>query len=387
MDGVHDSRNQLLHPAAGVREIGKLPTSNQVESSLEQGLYGAGDLPTLGQPTKFELTTGQAQGLFTQVPGQQAPIPAIVSNDYGRGKSLLFAFDLAAMMTADVVQANSQLAGLVTTSASYGASGSPTLTLGDVTQLSASINNQGTRTVSFKAEATLPAALASIATAPQAQVVTNADGSTLATWNFSLAGGATQELGWLVRAMQTGSFSVPLSIYSLPSAGSSLPPKLRVTTTFAVDVKDAASLLQQSLADECTRWSPRLRTRPTRAKALTPSARGDRPARPGQLRAGHRAVAGRGRRADRHHVGGHHSGPKRRLPGTRSHYRCAVHPALRHRGLPVSRGGKNNDHEHDHSVRPGGMRSRPQALAQASAVAGLARPRNSSQGVQPTNAT
>ncbi|ROZ79736.1 carboxypeptidase regulatory-like domain-containing protein [Ramlibacter sp. WS9] len=247
MDGVHDSRNQLLHPAAGVKEIGKLSTSNQVEHSLEPGLYGAGDLPTLGQPTKFELTTGAAQGLFTQVPGQQAPVPAIVSNDHGRGKSLLFAFDLAAMITADVVQANSQLAGFVSTSASYGVSGSPTLTLGDITQLSASINNQGTRTVSFKAEATLPAALASISTAPQAQLTVNTDGSTLATWNFTLAGGATQELNWLVRATQAGSYSVPLSIYSMPNVGSSLPPKLRVTTTFVVDVKDAASLVQQPL--------------------------------------------------------------------------------------------------------------------------------------------
>jgi hypothetical protein len=247
MDGVHDSRNQLLHPAAGVKEIGKLSTSDQVEHSIEQGLYGAGDLPTLGQPTKFELTTGQAQGLFTQVPGQQAPVPAIVSNDHGRGKSLLFAFDLAAMITADAVQANSQLAGFVTTSASYGASGSPTLTLGDITQLSASITNQGTRTVSFKAEATLPAALASIATSPQAALTANSDGSVLATWNFTLAGGATQELGWLVRATQAGSFSVPLSIYSMPAAGSSLPPKLRATAAFAVDVKDAASLLQQPL--------------------------------------------------------------------------------------------------------------------------------------------
>jgi len=245
MDGVHDSRNQLLHPAAGVKELGKLPERDQVASSTEQGLYGAGNLPTLGQPTKFELTTGLAQGLFSQMPGSQAPVPAIVSNDFGRGKSLLFAFDLAAMLTADVVQASAPLAQFVITSASYGASGSPTLTLGDLTQLNASISNQGTRTVAFKAEATLPVGLASIATIPQAQLTANSDGSTLATWSFSLAGGATQELGWLVRAGQTGSFSVPLSIYSMPNAGSSLPPKLRASTAFTAEVKDAQTLLQQ----------------------------------------------------------------------------------------------------------------------------------------------
>lgn len=47
--------------------------------------------------------TGRARP--KQVPGQQPPLP-VVSNDFGQGKSLLFAFGLAAMVTVDVVQAN-----------------------------------------------------------------------------------------------------------------------------------------------------------------------------------------------------------------------------------------------------------------------------------------
>lgn len=248
MDGVHDARNQLLHDSAGVKEIGKLPTSNHAASLAEAGLYGSQNLATLGQPTRFEPTTGAVEGLFTHVPGQQAPIPAVVRNDWGQGKSLLFAFDLAAMITADVVQASGQLAAFVSASASHAASGSPTLTLGDVTQLAASIGNLGPRTVAFRAEATLPAALASLATSPPAQLAANNDGSTQAIWSFSLPGGASQELAWLVRAGQAGSYSVPLAIYSLPSAGSSLPPKLRASTNFEVQVKDAPGLLQQALS-------------------------------------------------------------------------------------------------------------------------------------------
>ncbi|MDF2464328.1 MAG: repeat protein [Ramlibacter sp.] len=247
MDGVHDSRNQLLHAAAGVKEIGKLPDANLTAALAETGVYGNQAFATRGQVTRFELTTGSAEGLFTQVPGQQAPIPAVVSNNYGRGKSLLYAFDLGSMVTADALQADAQLRGFITTSATYTASGSPTLTLGDVTQLSASINNLGTRTVALRAEATLPVGMVSLATSPQAQLTANTDGSTHAVWAFTLPGGAAQDLTWLVRVAQTGSFTEPLAIYSLPSAGGTLPPKLRATTSFTLQVRAAATLLQDAL--------------------------------------------------------------------------------------------------------------------------------------------
>lgn len=247
MDGVHDSRSQLLHDVAGVKEIGKLSTGYQV-AQIGERVYPAQALATSGQVTKFELTSGVAQGLFTQISGNQAPVPAIVSNDYGRGKSLLFAFDLAAMLAADAMQADAQLRGFVSASASHAASGSPTLTLGDVTQLSASVSNTGTRTAAFRVEATLPEGLASIATSPTAQLTANSDGTRQAIWSFTLSGGASQEIGWLVRAMQTGSFGVPLSIYSLPAAGGNSLPQLRATKSFTLDVKDAQSLLQQAQA-------------------------------------------------------------------------------------------------------------------------------------------
>lgn len=237
MDGVHDSRNQLLHDAAGVKHIGKLPARNQVAALADGSLYGSQNLPTLGQSTRFELTTGTSQGGF-------GADPAVVSNDYGRGKSLLYAFDLAGMITADSVGADAQLAGFVRASASHAASASPTLTLGDITQLSASITNQGTRTVAFKAEATLPAGLNSVATAPSAQLTINSDGTMLATWNFTLAGGATQELTSQVRAAQTGSYSVPFAIYSMPNPGSALPPKLRTSANVVLEVQDAAQVQQ-----------------------------------------------------------------------------------------------------------------------------------------------
>lgn len=238
MDGVHDSRNQLLHEVAGVQDIGKLAVRDQVAQLAEGGLYGAGQLPTLGQPGRFSPTTGQAQGLF-------GTVPAVVSNDWGTGKSLLWAFDLAGMVTADQMAANGQLAAFVAASASHATSGTATLTVGDLTQISASVTNQGSRTVSFKAEATLPVGLTSIGTQPAAQLTQNTDGSTKAVWNFTLEGGKTQPLAWTVKAAQAGSYSVPLQVYSLPRAGSTAAPKLRAEASIEVQVQDGAALVQQ----------------------------------------------------------------------------------------------------------------------------------------------
>jgi hypothetical protein len=252
---------------AGVKLVGKLSVANQAATLTADGLYGTQVLPTLGKHEKFELTTGTLQGKFAGGSGhhhddhgrstvmttsggggggsQSWSAPAVVSNDFGSGKSLLFAFDLAAMVTADVVQANGQLSTFVNTSATNAASGTVTLTLGDVTQVVASATNQGTRTVSFKAEATLPAGLTSMATVPAAQLVTNANGTVQATWNFTLAAGATQDLRWTVQAGQTGNFEVPFSIYSLPRAGSTAPPKLRASGTASLEVKTGTELAQK----------------------------------------------------------------------------------------------------------------------------------------------
>jgi large repetitive protein len=248
MDGVHDSRNQLLHSVAGVKELGKLPTSNQAAIMATDGVYGQQVLPTLGQPGKFELITGQTQGVFTQIPGEQAPVPAVVSNAYGQGRSLLFAFDLAAMISANGASAQNQLGAVVTTSASQTASGSPTLTIGDLTLLATSVTNQGTRTVVFRAEATVPAGLTITAVAPEGTVSTDASGSSTVTWVFSLSAGSTRELGLQLRALQPGSYAVPLVIHSMPAPGSTLPPRVRYSGTFPLEVKDAASMLHQALA-------------------------------------------------------------------------------------------------------------------------------------------
>ncbi|MBI5278679.1 MAG: carboxypeptidase-like regulatory domain-containing protein [Burkholderiales bacterium] len=248
MDGVHDSRNQLLHDVAGVRETGKLPQDNQVIQLAEGGLFAAGPLATLGQPTTFELAGGAAQALFSQLPGNQSPAPALVSNAFGQGRSLLFAFDLAGMIALDASAADAPLRGLAGAAIAHAVSESAPLTLGDLSTVHASVTNQGSRTVSLSVTATLPAGLAPLQASGVPQLTPNADGSTAAVWTFSLTGGATAGIEWLVRADAARGYSVPIQVHSLPAAGGTAAPRLRESTSASLEVLDAAALLHGALS-------------------------------------------------------------------------------------------------------------------------------------------
>ena len=83
MDGVHDARNQLLHDVAGVKHMGKLASRDQATSLSEGGLYAAQSLPTLGQPTRFELAGGKSEGeITTQFPMTQLEGLGLLKMDF-----------------------------------------------------------------------------------------------------------------------------------------------------------------------------------------------------------------------------------------------------------------------------------------------------------------
>jgi hypothetical protein len=97
LEGEHDSRNALLHPVAGVKQQGKLNTTDQALTFPGTAIYPAGSLATLGRPTKFELVGGQSHATFSS-PGDQGDTPAVISNLFGQGRSIVFAFDLLRML-------------------------------------------------------------------------------------------------------------------------------------------------------------------------------------------------------------------------------------------------------------------------------------------------
>ncbi len=94
VDGLHDQRNSELDDIAGIRYRGKPPQPSTVVVS--SAVLPAGSFAYLGNPLRLDLTTGQAHARF----GSSSGDPAIVINQFGRGKSMHIAFDLAATLQA-----------------------------------------------------------------------------------------------------------------------------------------------------------------------------------------------------------------------------------------------------------------------------------------------
>ena len=86
---AHDERNHGLDAIVGVKVQGKHNPANQT-INVTGATSPAGSIVTEGRPLKLQLTSGQTQAVFPA----EASGPAIVSNQYGQGRALLFAFDL-----------------------------------------------------------------------------------------------------------------------------------------------------------------------------------------------------------------------------------------------------------------------------------------------------
>jgi hypothetical protein len=256
MDGEHDDRNQLLHAVAGVKYRGKLGRSNLTASIPSGSLFAQGSLPTQGQPPKFELIGGQRQASFT---GSYASTPAIISNTYGNGRSLLFAFDLVGMVTDGP---GAQVGQLVETAAGHVASGTAALTVGDTAAIVASVSNQGTRTVTVQVQGDLPAGVAHLGASPEPESVD----AVKAVWSLILPGGTTQDVLWRVRSTQAGTATLALTVHSVPEGTGTLA--LHAASEVKLGVADGATLLQSVLPALQALQPPTSSGRSAKSKAL-----------------------------------------------------------------------------------------------------------------------
>jgi hypothetical protein len=250
-DGVHDSRNQLLHSAAGVKQIGKLPGSGYAAIIAAGSVFDAGSLATLGQPTRFELTTGQP---IAQYAGGSHP--AIVLNRYGEGMSVLHAYDLAAMLAAAGGSTNAQLRALVQDTLDSVASAAGSLTQGDVALLVTSITNRGASAVGVEARATLPAGASVVDASPAAELIAaTANAPAQVVWRLSLAPDASVDLRLRVRVDTDSAttLTIPVAVSARPSSSSgaytlqgTLAHELNVVP--GAPLADAAAAAIQALA-------------------------------------------------------------------------------------------------------------------------------------------
>ena len=87
VDGVHDSRNQLLHTAMGVKFQGKLPLRQVVVDVDDTTVFDTAQFDIRDKTVRFQLAGAHIDGRFNN--GD----PAVLTRDFGRGHTVSLSFD------------------------------------------------------------------------------------------------------------------------------------------------------------------------------------------------------------------------------------------------------------------------------------------------------
>jgi len=202
LDAMHDERNHGLDAVAGTDVHGKLGVTSPT-INVSGPIFAPGTLASFGRPLQLDLSTGVVQAVFAAAPDR----PAIVSNQYGLGRGILFAYNLvAALMT----QPSSAQNDLVSAAIGWVAPApAAVLEARSYTVLRARVTNVGGEANELKATFTPPAGTTVLGTAPKA----DPDVTNRPVWSFSLLSGATQNLDIALRLpANTGSFTANISI-------------------------------------------------------------------------------------------------------------------------------------------------------------------------------
>jgi len=203
LDAMHDERNHGLDAVAGTDVHGKLGVTSPT-INVSGPIFAPGTLASFGRPLQLDLSTGVVQAVFAAAPDR----PAIVSNQYGLGRGILFAYNLVgALMTQPSSAQNDLVSAAISWVAPAPAAVSEARTY---TVLRARVTNVGTA-ADLKATFTPPAGATVLGTAP----VATPDASGRAVWNLTLDSGATKNLDVALRLpANTGSFTANISIDS-----------------------------------------------------------------------------------------------------------------------------------------------------------------------------
>ncbi len=228
LDAVHDERNHGLDTIVGTNVHGKLGVTGPA-INVSGPIFTQGTLGSSGRPLQLDLTTGAAQAAFAASPDR----PAIVTNQYGQGRGILFAYNLvAALMT----QPSSAQNDLVSAAIGWVAPAPAAMSEArSYTVLRARITNLGTG-ANLIATFTPPAGATVLATAPAVDVPPPPSGRPV--WSFTLDSGATKNLDIGLRLpAATGSFSASLSV----DLNTGLPSPFTSFVTLAVESSDTVA--------------------------------------------------------------------------------------------------------------------------------------------------
>jgi len=225
LDAVHDERNHGLDTVAGTKVHGKLSEPNQT-INVNGPIFAPGTLPSFGRPLQLDLTTGAAQAVFAY-PSR----PAVVTNLYGLGRGILFAYDLVDTI---VTQPSSALNDFVSAGIAWVTPALVTVSEARTyTVLRARITNLGIG-ANLIATFTPPTGATVLGTAPAAQP----DAIGRQVWSFALDSGATKNLDIGLRLpAATGSFSASLSV----DLSTGLPSPFTSFTTLVVESAESVA--------------------------------------------------------------------------------------------------------------------------------------------------
>ncbi|UXI70439.1 carboxypeptidase regulatory-like domain-containing protein [Tahibacter amnicola] len=188
IDGAHDNRNNQLDEVGGFAFRGKLSEQNQDVQGMGT-LFPNVRVNTFGRGLRLSPTTAQAESIFWS-----SKTPAIISNTYGQGHALTYAFDLYEVLLRNGSEpASAQLfdSGLIYAAPTVVA---PDYAGGGLVPVTTTVTNQGDALdLRLLTQVTTPATVEKALPEPTAS--TNRS----ATWDFNLPVDATRTFDVEVR--------------------------------------------------------------------------------------------------------------------------------------------------------------------------------------------
>jgi len=235
VDAAHDERNHGLDAIVGVNVQGKRNPADQM-INVTGAIFAASSIATEGRPLKLQLTTGQAQAVFPA----EANGPAIVSNQHGQGRALLFAFDLVGTLMTQ--PRSSALQDLSQAALGWLVPAVPaTATAGDHTVIRTRVQNLGLA-VTARVTLSLPQGALLVSTTPAA----TPDANGRPVWTQSLDSGQSADLAAAIRLPATsGDTSAQAAVETIKN-GQATPYN---TCSLALSVTDAGTVNAQVVAD------------------------------------------------------------------------------------------------------------------------------------------
>ena len=190
VDGVHDNRNKVFDAVTGILYRGKIGETN-LPVRFNGPLFDGQRLRSVGRAIKPETNGSTPQAVFEgSMP--QAYGPAVLSNVYGNGHSMLFGFDLASSLAHEPGWLPVLRSALVAVAPTVG----EVPMGGALVPLRTTITNQS-EAVDLEVKVKLPAGASYLTSSPQAEFD---EASDTVRWMLFLSAGQTASLDLQVRA-------------------------------------------------------------------------------------------------------------------------------------------------------------------------------------------